>query len=133
MLLKIELEKKAQEKKDKEEYEAFIRKQEEKKAAEKAKREQEEKELEETMRKRLAQFGFQENQIQAMVHPEQQKKLEQQVGLTPHNPLRIAPQPTYAKIRREYLDIETLHYYDIPYEYDNVSSHLTFLRHDRRC
>jgi hypothetical protein len=41
--------------------------------------------------------------------------------MTPHNPLRIAPQPTYAKIRREYLDTETLHYYDIPYEYDVVS------------
>lgn len=129
LLLKIELEKKAQEKKDKEEYEAFIRKQDEKKAAEKAQRDKEEKELEETMRKRLAQFGFQENQIQAMVHPEQQKKLEQQqVGLTPHNPLRIAPQPTYAKIRREYLDIETLHYYDIPYEYDVDPNYIIVLR-----
>ncbi|KAH6615181.1 hypothetical protein C7974DRAFT_380046 [Boeremia exigua] len=128
LLLKIELEKKAQEKKDKEEYEAFIRKQEEKKASEKAKRDKEEKELEESMRKRLAQFGFQENQIQAMVHPEQQKKLEQQVGLTPHNPLRIAPQPTYAKIRREYLDIETLHYYDIPYEYDADPNYIIVLR-----
>jgi hypothetical protein len=42
--------------------------------------------------------------------------------MTPNNPLRIAPQPTYAKISRTYLDVETLHYYDIPYEYDVVST-----------
>jgi hypothetical protein len=41
--------------------------------------------------------------------------------MTPHNPLRIAQQPTYAKVRKEHLDIETLHYYDIPYEFDGVS------------
>lgn len=123
LLMQMKIEEEKQKQKDKEEYEAFQRKQAEKAAAEKAKRDKEEAELEGAMRKRLAQFGFQENQIQAMVHPEQQKKLEQQVGLTPHNPLRIAPQPTYAKIRREYLDVETLHYYDIPYEYDTVSCH----------
>ncbi|KAL1607315.1 hypothetical protein SLS59_002280 [Nothophoma quercina] len=84
--------------------------------------------LEEAMRKRLAQFGFQENQIQAMIHPEQQQKLEKNTGLTPHNPLRIAPQPTYAKVRREYLDIETLHYYDLPYEYDVDPNYIIVLR-----
>jgi hypothetical protein len=38
-------------------------------------------------------------------------------------PLRIAQQsqPTFAKIHRSHLDIDTLHYYDIPYEYDLVS------------
>ncbi|KAF1930703.1 uncharacterized protein M421DRAFT_3011 [Didymella exigua CBS 183.55] len=129
LLLQMELEKKAQAKKEQEEYEDFMRRQAAKKAAEKAKQDKEDAELEAAMRKRLAQFGFQENQIQAMVHPEQQKKLEQQqVGLTPHNPLRIAPQPTYAKIRREYLDIETLHYYDIPYEYDADPSYIIVLR-----
>ena len=84
--------------------------------------------LEEAMRKRLAQFGFQENQIQAMIHPEQQQKLEKNTGLTPHNPLRIAPQPTYARIRSEHLDIETLHYYDIPYEYDVDPNYIIVLR-----
>ncbi|KAJ4343129.1 hypothetical protein N0V95_006744 [Ascochyta clinopodiicola] len=128
LLLQMKLEEEKQRQKDKEEYEAFQRKQAEKQAAEKARHDREEKELEETMRKRLAQFGFQENQIQAMVHPEQQKKLEQQVGMTPHNPLRIAPQPTYAKIRREYLDTETLHYYDIPYENDADPNYIIVLR-----
>jgi hypothetical protein len=71
------------------------------------------------MRDRLSHFGFQDNQIQALVHPEKAQELQQ--GMTPSNPLRIAPQPTYAKIHRNHLDIETLHYYDIPYEYDVVS------------
>jgi hypothetical protein len=44
-----------------------------------------------------------------------------------HNQLRIAPQPTYAKISRTHLDIETLHYYDIPYEHDIVCPPLPLL------
>tara|TARA_R110002003_G_scaffold96_12_gene7503 strand:- start:31936 stop:32502 length:567 start_codon:yes stop_codon:yes gene_type:complete len=55
---------------------------------------------------------------------EKQKELQQ--GITPSNPLLIAPQPAYAKIHRNYLDIETLHYYGIPYEYDAVSLHPPF-------
>jgi hypothetical protein len=55
---------------------------------------------------------------------EKQKELQQ--GTTPSNPLLIAPQPAYAKIHRNYLDIETLHYYGIPYEYDAVSLHPPF-------
>ncbi|KAH7084892.1 hypothetical protein BKA63DRAFT_4741 [Paraphoma chrysanthemicola] len=79
-----------------------------KRAAEKAEQDKKEKELEDAMRKRLAQFGFQENQIQAMINPEQHAKAEAQA----------ARQPTYAKIHGNYLDVATLHYYDIPYEYD---------------
>ncbi|KAF3050681.1 hypothetical protein E8E11_009871 [Didymella keratinophila] len=85
---------------------------------------EQETELEKLMRSRLTQFGFQENQIQVMLHPERQV----QQGLTPHNPLRIAPEPTYAKIHRNYLDVETLHYYDIPYEYDADPEYIIVLR-----
>lgn len=31
-------------------------------------------------------------------------------------------QPVYAKIHTDYLSIETLRYYDIPFEYDHVST-----------
>jgi hypothetical protein len=55
---------------------------------------------------------------------EKQKELQQ--GIAPSNPLLITPQPAYAKIHRNYLDIETLHYYGIPYEYDAVSLHPPF-------
>jgi hypothetical protein len=117
MQLKLEEEKKKEQ--ERLEYEAFLQKQKAKDEEEKAKKKAQEEELERAMRDRLSQFGFQDNQIQALVHPERQKDLQQ--GMTPHNPLRIAPQPTYAKISRTHLDIETLHYYDIPYEYDSVS------------
>lgn len=88
----------------------------------------EESESEQAMRKRLPQFGFQENQIQAVADAEQSKRLGQQVGLTPHIPLQHSPQPTYVKTKREYLDVETLHYYDLPYEYDVDPNYIIILR-----
>lgn len=84
-----------------------------KRAAKLRKRAKEKEFLENAMRKRLAQFGFQENQIQAMVYPERFAQRHQ---------------PTYAKIRREYLDVETLNYYDIPYEYDMDPNYIIVLR-----
>jgi hypothetical protein len=62
------------------------------------------------MRSKLARFGFQENQIQAMMHPEKQIPLPK----TTHE----TKQPTFVKVNRKHLDVETLIYYDIPYEFD---------------
>jgi hypothetical protein len=143
LMLRMRLEEEERKRKEKEEYDAFIRKQKEKEEEEKKKKAAQEKELEEQMRKRLAQFGFQDNQIQAFVNPEKASHLQQ--GMMPNNPLHqiapppphmhqqhhhhsshqiaIAPAPTYAKVHRSHLDVETLHYYDIPYEYDMVSQH----------
>ncbi|KAF3041593.1 hypothetical protein E8E12_009247 [Didymella heteroderae] len=78
--------------------------------------------MEKLMRNRLSQFGFQENQIQAMLHPARQMPTAYIPSSQP------APQPTYARIRRDYLDIETLHYYDIPYEYDVDPNYIIVLR-----
>ncbi|KAF1926715.1 uncharacterized protein M421DRAFT_6632 [Didymella exigua CBS 183.55] len=61
-------------------------------------------EFETPIRRRLQQFNHQANMV-------------------PHN-----PQPVYAKIRREYLDIETLHYYDIPYRIDDDPNYIIVLR-----
>lgn len=87
-------------------------------------RELEKRALEKTMRDRLAQFGFPEGQIKAMGNADRQKKLEEEVGSTPHNPSL----PTYAKIRREYLDIETLYYYNLPYEDDKDPNYIIVLQ-----
>ncbi|KAH7094539.1 hypothetical protein FB567DRAFT_5930 [Paraphoma chrysanthemicola] len=89
-----------------------------KRAAEKAEQDKKEIELEDAMRKRLAQFGFQEHQIQAIMNPEQHAKAEAQA----------AHQPTYLKIHKKYLDVETLHYYDIPYEFDLDPGYIIVLR-----
>ncbi|KAL1791858.1 hypothetical protein ACET3X_009609 [Alternaria dauci] len=145
LMMKIRLEEEAKKQKDKEEYEAFLRKQKEQEEEDKKKKEAQEKELEETMRKRLSQFGFQDNQIQALVNPERERHL--QAGMMPSHPLhQIAPPPpppqhhhhhqiaiappppTYAKIHRSHLDVETLHYYDIPYEYDVNPDYIIVLR-----
>ncbi|KAF2686525.1 hypothetical protein K458DRAFT_429526 [Lentithecium fluviatile CBS 122367] len=114
MQLKIEEEQRKQ--KEKEEWERFLMKQKQKEQEEKEKKEKEEKRLEEEMRKRLAHFGFQDNQIQAMIKPEDAPKLQQ--GMAPHNPLRLGHQPTYVKVHKEHLAVDTLLYYDIPYEID---------------
>jgi hypothetical protein len=75
---------------------------------------------EKEMRSKLAHFGFQENQIQAMMHPEKQIPLPKTAQRT--------EQPTFPKINRKHLDIETLHYYDIPYEYDKDPDYIIILR-----
>ncbi|KAF2264599.1 hypothetical protein CC78DRAFT_544098 [Lojkania enalia] len=114
MQLKIEEQKKKDE--EKAQWEAFLLKQKQKEQEAKEKQEKEEAELEEQMRKRLAQFGFQENQIQAMIKPEETAKLQQ--GMTPLKPLQLTHQPTYVKVHKDHLSVDTLVYYDIPYEYD---------------
>ncbi|KAF2842447.1 hypothetical protein M501DRAFT_1013790 [Patellaria atrata CBS 101060] len=110
------------EKKEKEEaaYKEFLRKAKEKEEEEKAKKKKQEEELEQEMRKRLAQFGFQENQIQAVLDPEEAKKLRQ--GQSPANALPWQPQqPTYVKVHKDHLSVDTLAYYDIPWEYDRTN------------
>ncbi|KAF2638150.1 hypothetical protein P280DRAFT_471813 [Massarina eburnea CBS 473.64] len=122
MQLKIEEEQRKQ--REKEEWDRFIMKQKQREEQEKAEKEKADKELEEQMRQRLAHFGFQENQIQAMIKPEEARKLQQ--GLSPANPLRLThspayAKPTYVKVHKEYLAAETLDYYEIPYEYDRTN------------
>jgi hypothetical protein len=101
-----------------------------KQTAEGEEEEEEEEIIQAVMRRRLARFGFKDDQIEAMVHGEEEAKVDpqQQTDRTSHNPHRIAPQPSYAKIRREHLDINTLHYYDIPYEYDTDPNYIIVLR-----
>ncbi|OCK85957.1 hypothetical protein K432DRAFT_399833 [Lepidopterella palustris CBS 459.81] len=127
LLMQIRLDEEKKKAKEKAEWEAFLLKQKEMEEEEKAKKKKQEEELEEQMRKRLAQFGFQENQIQAMIKPEKAKELQQ--GLAPINPLQLAPQPTYVKVHKDHLSIDTLTYYDIPWEYDrNDRDYIIILR-----
>ena len=57
------------------------------------------------MRRRLARSGFQDNQIEAILNPENAE-------------LR---RPTYMKIHKNHIDIETLDYFGLPYEDDRVN------------
>lgn len=131
------LKRQEEEKKEKEkrEWEEFERKRKEKEEKAKAEKKAAEEKLEQEMRERLSKFGFQENQIQAMIKPEKAKDLP--VGLSPANPLdpyphhhhhhHHGPKPTYVKVHRDHLAVETLTYYGLPWEWDRVSSNQ--LRH----
>jgi hypothetical protein len=52
----------------------------------------------------------------------------QQQFQLPSETLPSANQPTYAKIHQQHLEIDTLHYYDIPYEFDSDPDYLIVLR-----
>ncbi|KAF2467711.1 uncharacterized protein BDR25DRAFT_291688 [Lindgomyces ingoldianus] len=86
------------------------------KTKEKIEKNAREQQFEEGMRKRLAKFGFQENQIEGMVNPKDE--LEQ--GKSSAKPLPWIPtqEPTYVKVHKDHLAIDTLIYYNIPYEID---------------
>jgi hypothetical protein len=66
--------------------------------------------------KRLAQFGFQEYQIDAVLNPKPRDKLPE--GTLPNN---APPSPTYIKVHKKYLELETLQYFGIPWEYDSAN------------
>jgi len=61
------------------------------------------------MKKRLSKFGLQDNQIEAILDPKKAPKLP---------PTRA--RPIYPKIHKQHLDIQTLNYYNIRWEYDVV-------------
>jgi hypothetical protein len=60
---------------------------------------------------RLRRFGFQENQIEAINAPKDHASRTE----------NVRNQPTYSKVNKEYLAVDTLLYYDIPYEIDHTN------------
>lgn len=134
--------KKADEKRKKEELKAeFKREEEEKKAKDKDEEEKwkaklaakekeakdkkkaEDQKIEDAMHKKLAVYGFQENQIEAVLKPKKAAHLP--LGATPLRPRPAldwrAEAPTYVKVHRTYIEVETLNYFGLPWEYDSVS------------
>ena len=118
-----ELEAEAGKGKRKEDREAFKRQLEKEEAEEKDKKKKQEKELEDEMHRRLAKFGFQENQIEGMIDPKKAEKPAQDRSSS----LGPAHRPTYVKIHRDHLSIDTLKYYNLPWEYDRVRKTFGFL------
>jgi hypothetical protein len=82
-----------------------------------------EEQLKEHMRKRPTSFGFEEDQVEAMLLRNSEDDATAQHDTTPAKaePLH-KHQLTYPKIHKQHLAIETLLYYDIPYEYDKSNS-----------
>lgn len=92
---------------------------------EKKKREEKEAEekFQEEMRHRLRDLGYTEKTIEIMVDKEKAKKFKTEVEVKSDslNVWRPAKAPVYPKVHRDYLAVETLKYYDLPWEYDPVS------------
>lgn len=109
------------------EHEAPLSREEEVEAADTAPKAAEDEELEAAMRKRLEQFGFENNQIENMIRPPDETDQQQAISSS-DNPFKTTPLPTYAKIHKKHLDVDTLHYYDIPYEYDEDPDYIIVLR-----
>ncbi|KAF2667549.1 hypothetical protein BT63DRAFT_426410 [Microthyrium microscopicum] len=115
-------ERKEKEKKEKEMWRLRIEKEEEDK---KKKKKEEEEKVDEAMRKKLAKFGFQNNQVEAILDDKKANALRP--GQSPGNPIRPGNQlaiakPTYIRIHRNHIDVETLRYFGLPYEYDTHDS-----------
>lgn len=124
---KIEREKREAKEKEEKEWKEFLAKQKQKEEEKKEKEQKEEAEFKDEMRKRLASFGYTHAQIEAMVRSESEKKEQTRTTTTTTTMTRWGnPQnPVYPKIHRKYLEIETLRYYELPWEWDSVSlSHL---------
>ncbi|TKA28695.1 hypothetical protein B0A50_03022 [Salinomyces thailandicus] len=125
--IKEKLEREAREAKEREkrEWEDFLRRQKEKEEQEKAQKKAEKDKFEAEMRRRLAQQGYAENQIDVMVDEEKAKKWQEERSRSRRRQTTTALQvwedtrpPVYAKVHRDYLSIDTLIYYDVPYEFD---------------
>ncbi|WPG99720.1 Hypothetical protein R9X50_00253900 [Acrodontium crateriforme] len=135
---KVEREKKEAKEREEREWNEFLRKQKEKEEKEKAEKKAEKEKLEIEMRRRLENFGYTQEQIDIMVDEEKAKKYKEDhkrgpttTTTTTSSSLEIfkSRAPTYAKIHRDYLSIDTLIYYDIPYEHDkNNPDYIIILR-----
>ncbi|KAI6893449.1 hypothetical protein KC334_g12779, partial [Hortaea werneckii] len=114
--------------KEKREWEDFLRRQKEKEEKEKAEKAAEKEKFETEMRRRLAKFGYAQNQIDVMVDEEKAKQYREERSRSRGRAStggavelwRETRAPTYAKVHRDYLSIDTLIYYDIPYEFDRT-------------
>jgi len=83
------------------------------------------------MRKRMAKVGFQENQIQAIIKPEENRRISTGVlpaGALPNNPLTPYRSPTYVKINTEFIEIDTLKYFNLPWEYSEDRKYIVIMQ-----
>ena len=122
MKAKFKAEEEEAKRKAKEEKEAWKLKFELEQKEEEEKKKQHERELEEEMRRKMSKFGFQDNQIEAVLHPKKADELSP--GALPNQPLVPVNyrRPTYIKIHKDHIDIETLKYFGLPWEYDTMVS-----------
>lgn len=126
MKARFKAEEEEEKRKAKEEEEKWKLKLELKEKEEKDKKKKHELELEDEMRKKMSKFGFQENQIQAIIHPKKADRLS--LGALPDQPLVPYRAPTFVKIHKDHIDIETLKYFGLPWEWSEDRSYIVILQ-----
>lgn len=129
----LEAQKKAQDEKDrrdkleKETIERYKLKEAERIAKDKAEREENEREYKRRLQEDLLRSGVDEKDIKAIldkksVKPEKkdEKKQRTDINIEIGAPVPVAQRPTYTRMARRHLSIETLNYYHIDFDYDQV-------------
>ena len=116
-------EKAKREKEDKELEEKAIEDYNRMRKEEKEKKEKEKKEAEEEFRERVKkmfrQTGYDEESIEKILKNEEQKR---EHGHSNEIKIRELTPPTYVKIHRRHISLETLDEYNLPWEWDEVNS-----------
>ena len=103
-----------------------MQKQKEKEEEEKAKKKEHEEEIEREMRERLARKGYSYREIERILEDEKAVKTTRTTTTTTTRagnalvPFDGHHAPVYAKVHRDFLSVDTLKYYDVPWEYDKV-------------
>ena len=83
---------------------------------------EEQQRIDQIMRRRLRASGITEKEVERIMSEETNISVEPGTGAKSTAATRRLPGgPVYPKIHRDYLSIDTLRYYDIPWEYDRVS------------
>ena len=110
--------------KEKHEWEEFERKRKEKIAEEAEKKTKEDEAYKERLMKDLRRLGFQENQIDAIADEKKKKKgdVAGVIAVRPPHGVQVVQHPVYPKVRRTDIAIETLKYYNLPWEYDRADA-----------
>ncbi|KAK5114925.1 hypothetical protein LTR62_002084 [Meristemomyces frigidus] len=124
-------------KREKEAWLEFERKRQAKEEKEKADKKAEKEKFEHEMRKRLESFGvYSQAQIDYMVDEEKAKE-QNKARSRSHSRVHVETdeltvwrpsRPVYPKIHRDYIEIETLIYYGVEYEYDRDTNYIILKR-----
>jgi hypothetical protein len=130
MRRKFEIEAQKKKEKEKREREDWKLKFEAEEREKKEKQKKHEDEIQEEMRKRLSRFGFQANQLDVLVDPKAKDKHHHSLrpGDLPSSSLVLrqtkSSGPKFIKIHKDHIDIETLTYYNLKWEWDSPVSDL---------
>lgn len=118
LIAQYKREEEEQKEKEKREKEMWKLKLEQEKRADEEKKKKQEEEVKEEMRRKLAKVGFQDNQVEAILDPKKAEKVRP--GTLPSNALVLGNRnPTFVRVKRTHIDVETLRYYGLPWEYDS--------------